>query len=146
MLLFLIYHASVLYPHVLYTKDIYFREEEEDCVCHHLSVESAGENYFNPGYIEVNNGEDLLLYYGGAAFTHAGDADDNQHWKSSSSGLGAIIVKRDRFASINGGYIFNKKTIPTLRTVTMKVPDISNGAAEKVFWWITILYSFNMLC
>ena len=29
----------------------------------------------------------------------------------------------DRFASINGGYIFNKKTIPTLRTVTMKVPD-----------------------
>ena len=87
------------------------------------STYGAGENYFNPGYIEVNNGEDLLLYYGGAAFTHAGDADDNQHWKSSSSGLGAIIVKRDRFASINGGYIFNKKTIPTLRTVTMKVPD-----------------------
>ena len=76
------------------------------------STYGAGENYFNPGYIEVNNGEDLLLYYGGAAFTHAGDADDNQHWKSSSSGLGAIIVKRDRFASINGGYIFNKKTIP----------------------------------
>ena len=87
------------------------------------STYGSGQNYFGAGYVEANNGEDLLFYYGGTTFTHAGDSRDNEHWPVSASGIGAIIVKRDRFASINGGYAFNLATVPSLRTVKMSVPS-----------------------
>ena len=52
-----------------------------------------GKITFGAGYVEANDGEDLLFYYGGTTFTHAGDSRDNEHWPVSASGIGAIIVK-----------------------------------------------------
>ena len=74
MLLFLIYHASVLYPHVLYTKDIYFREEEEDCVPSSLSewnqVWCESLDYPNSIY-QRDITLSVLLYYTMALYTMA---------------------------------------------------------------------------
>eukprot|EP00943_MAST-04B_sp_MAST-4B-sp1_P000843 g843.t1 len=110
-----------------FPKDMPWCKDDTMSVSH--AAYGASQNYFGAGYIEVNNGEDLLLYYGGTAFTHAGDKRDNQRWKSSSSGIGAIIVKRDRFASINGGYFFNQAILPTVRTVTMTIPACNTSLA-----------------